>query len=132
GEGAETDTLVAEIIGRFNQDERCKEIGLSARPFRSKHMTARFADYLPDIIFDMPDELFWEGKGPFLSRNDNYGPINTDLASVQSDMHSGQKGRHPLFCTDSATAALIADDICTDLRLVYRAVNAVLNNSKRL
>ena len=61
-EGPELDRLVDELCEAFNSDPRSAQVDLKAKPFRRHHMDKRFADYLPDILFDHIDEVFLDAE----------------------------------------------------------------------
>ncbi len=91
---------------------------LTASPYRKKFLTTRFEKILPDIWIDKPDDIFFEGKGRFVAKNRDFGPV-TDLAKVYKDMYTGIKGRYPLCWMDPETNKRINSKDPLDLRLIY-------------
>jgi predicted AlkP superfamily phosphohydrolase/phosphomutase len=126
-EGEEMDQLVDQLVKEFNEDPRAKEIGLVAKPYRREHEGARFYDHLPDVMVDGPGTIFYKNNGPFVGRNDQYGPLTDDLSHLTRDMVTGQKGTDPLFIVDNQTAELLGKQEHNDLRLVYSTVEKVLS-----
>ena len=120
--GKDLDHLVDEIVSKINSDPRSKEIGLEVKPYRRYHMDSRFADILADILIVGPDTNFVTGEGDFISRNMGYGPIEEDLSHVKSDMHSGQKGRHPICFLSRNLEDLIDASDPDNLTFVYHLV----------
>lgn len=120
-EGPELDKLVEDICLAFNKDPEVKENGMSAAPYRRHHPDAAFADFLPDIWVERPEEIFFDGLGEkFVEPNPQFAPI-FDLKDVPTDVNSGQKGRRPLFYCDQDTSSLVEQAGCNDLTVVYKA-----------
>lgn len=129
-EGEELEQLVDQLVKDFNEDPRAKEIGLVAKAYRREHQGARFFDHLPDVMIDGPGTIFYTNNGPFIGRNEKYGPLTDDLSDITRDMVTGQKGIDPLFIVDERTASLLGEDEYPDLRLVYSAIEKVLQAKK--
>jgi hypothetical protein len=126
-EGAETLGLVEEICAAINADSQAQRYGLSARPYRSEYPHVRFADKLPDIWIDKPDELLFDHKtAGVVVPNPNYGPIR-DLDSVIDDMYTGQKGRHPILLVDQELDGMFRPEDPSDLRQVHSVVSRVFD-----
>ena len=124
-EGQEMRALVREICGTFNASSEAGLYGMQARPYRERHMSARFADQLPDIIIEHPDSIFFDGRTTQLIRpNPNYGPL-PPLEDVDEDMFTGQKGRHPVLLMDFGTQALVRQDDPRDLTIVYHLIDRI-------
>ena len=118
----DVDGVVDELCRKFNEDPEVVANGMSATPYRRLHLDAHFADMLPDIWVDRPEEIFFDGDGgSFVEPNPNFAPI-LDLRDVPTDVNSGQKGRVPLFVCDRQLGARIDDLDPADLTVVYRAV----------
>ena len=129
-EGEELDKLVDDICREINAHHKSKEIGLEVQPYRRHFMGNTYSDRLADIIVRTPDTLFAENRGPYISRNHKYGPIDENLIGISSDMHSGQKGKNPLFFASEQIGALADSIPINDLRLVYRVVEKYLRSNE--
>lgn len=114
--------LVEEICEYLNSNQSSIEHGVMAFPYREKFSKSQYSEKLPDIRLDLPDYMFTLCKSKsYISENDNFGPV-TDLSKVQSDMHTGTKGRAPLCLVDPVTASLFRETQLSDLTVVYRLV----------
>ena len=83
--------------------------------------------HLPDVKIHCSDEYFFSRyPGDFVRPNPDYKPLES-IANVSGGMHSGQKGRHPLFCCDRETAKLIREDDPLDLTLVYKLTERIFS-----
>ncbi|MDD3654575.1 MAG: alkaline phosphatase family protein [Desulfotomaculaceae bacterium] len=114
-------SLVHEIIDKFNNDQAAKEHGFFARAYRQKYSHARYEALLPDIWIDHPDTYFFEQHGEFIESNKDYGPIKS-LEQVDRDMFTGIKGRHPLLCVSPGLTELAGEDDQRDLTLAYKLI----------
>ncbi len=124
----ELPSIVDAICDTFNRSAEAVEYGMSAHPYRAKHQDAPFADYLPDIIIEKPDTIFFDSKGDkLILPNPNYGPI-PDLCNVNEDMFTGIKGRHPILLMDPKTHALLRDEDPSDLTVVYRLIDRIFGD----
>ncbi len=123
-EGEELERLVDEICASISEHPISKEYGISGVPYRRNYSGAKYSDYLPDIRLERPDTTFAVNDGPYVSNNERYGPLTEDL-STATDMHTGQKGRHPLFIFNNEMASY-DDQNQTNLTAVYAMVNAYL------
>jgi predicted AlkP superfamily phosphohydrolase/phosphomutase len=129
-EGHELDTLVYQICDTFNNTSEADTFSMKAVPFRSKHCDTNFSDYLPDILIEKPDSIFFSGDGnKLIYPNPSYGPIPDDLKIVGSDMYSGIKGRHPILLMDNKTSALLRDDDPTNLTVVYKLIDRIFSKN---
>lgn len=121
-DGKELDRLVDEISERFNNHENARRHSLEARAFRREHLGSPWANRLPDILIEKPDEVFFGRTEGFVTPNPNYGPIPERIAGL-NDMHSGQKSRHPLFLISDGMKKHIYPGDSLDLRLVYSVIS---------
>ena len=119
---SEVDSIVDELCVAVNNDERSQEIGLVVAPYRRKYMDKRFSDILADIVIEAPDTNFVMGEGAFISRNSGYGPLSEDLSSIESDMHSGQKGHQPLCFFSDGLSDLVSDEDANNLTFIYHLI----------
>ncbi|MFW8602211.1 alkaline phosphatase family protein [Desulfobacterota bacterium M19] len=120
------DRLVKELCQAFNDMPEANMHDMKARPYRSEFCGEKFSDHLPDIKIECSDTIFFTGGDLCLVDNNiNYGPVK-NLNMVTSGMHTGQKGRNPLFCADHRLVQLMEKNDPTDLRLVYNLVSRVL------
>ena len=117
----ESERLIEEICGAFNDNPLAKEHGMHARPYRSECAQSRYYDLLPDVWIDKPDDIFVEGQGAFLEKNVNYGDI-TNLNEVTGDIYTGIKGRNPFFLIDNKTSEYLKDDDQRNLTLAYKLI----------
>lgn len=121
------DSVVDDLCSDFNADKEAQKYEIVARPYRRLFSNARYKDFLPDIKLHWSDSIFIPGKhGNFIRPNEDWAPLS-DLSTVKGGMHSGQKGRHPLFCCDSKTASLISQDDSLDLTLVYKLTERIFS-----
>ncbi|MBK1706371.1 alkaline phosphatase family protein [Halochromatium glycolicum] len=126
-DGAETVGLVEKICAAINADSEAQRFGLSARPYRSEYPHVRFADKLPDVWIDKPDELLFDHKtSGLVVSNPNYSPMR-DLDSVNEDMYTGQKGRHPILLVDHELEGLSRPEDPPDLRQIHSLVGRVFD-----
>ena len=96
-------------------------------PYRQEYQDRRHEMILPDIWINKPDDIFFEGKGDFVQKNPDYGPIG-DLVSIGRDMFTGVKGRHPLFICNKELESGINNDDHNDLRLIYQITDRIYKN----
>lgn len=123
-EGDELDALVDEICEAITQHPVSREYGISGVPYRRNFPNTKYNDFLPDIRLERPDTTFAVNDGPYVSVNERYGPLTEDLSEA-TDMHTGQKGRHPLFIFNKEMSK--HDDIgCNDLTAVYSMLRRYL------
>ena len=99
---------------------------MEAKPYRKLTPDAKYQAHLPDVKIHCSEEIFFSRfEGPFVRENPDYGPLpSIDKAR---GMHTGQKGRHPVFCCDNTTSELIQDDDPMDLRLVYKLTKRIFS-----
>ena len=110
----EINQYVDRICEDFNSTQEAKQYDMTAKPYRSLHPNSKYNAHLPDVKIHCSDEIFFSKfHGPFVRENPDYCPLPS-IANVRGGMHSGQKGRHPLFCCDSKTATLIEEKDPTD------------------
>lgn len=126
-EGKEMNTLVDEICNGINQHPVSQEYGITGVPFRRNYSGAKFYDFLPDIRLERPDSTFAVNEGPYVSVNQRYGPLDEDLSDA-TDMHTGQKGRHPLFVFNRELA-VYDDPVYSDLTAVYAMMSRYLEHN---
>lgn len=117
--------VVTEVVDLINAAEPAQELGLHARPYRALHRSAPQQALLPDVWIDKPDEVFFEGNGPFVRENPLYRPV-ASLDGLYRDIITGIKGRHPLLYVDDETAGLVREDDPRDLTLAYRLMGRAL------
>jgi predicted AlkP superfamily phosphohydrolase/phosphomutase len=128
-EGAELDALVEELCEKLNSDQEFKDHQMTASKYRSRYKDAHFADLLPDVWIERPEEIFFDGIGSkFVEPNPNYAPI-TGLHEVPRDVNSGQKGKHPIFVFNRELAEQIAADPRNDLTKVYSTTDRIFSNA---
>jgi predicted AlkP superfamily phosphohydrolase/phosphomutase len=125
----ELDELVDEICVDFNQDELAKQHNMTAIPYRRIHQDSHWSEHMPDILIDKPDEVFFIGKGDFVSQNPNYGPGPDNIAGL-TDMNSGQKSQDVIFEASEGVTKLIKDGDPHDLRLVHHLIARYFNLDK--
>lgn len=123
----EINCRVDRIVNAFNSDIQAISMKLRATPFRKHFANHPLNDLLPDIWIDHPDHVFFEQEGEFIEKNPHYGPV-PDLTNISQDMHSGIKGRHPLFILDKKLAELIHDEDILDLTIIYKIVERMLQS----
>jgi predicted AlkP superfamily phosphohydrolase/phosphomutase len=117
--------VVDQICSDFNQTKEAKHYEMKAKPYRKLYSDAKYYDYLADIKIHCPETIFSApDKGKFIRRNEDYAPL-PNLDSVKGGMHTGQKGKHPLFCCDLKTASLIQENDPLDLTLVYKLTKRI-------
>jgi len=116
--------VIADIQKAFIAYPAAKEHGMSLKLYRDTFEGVKYQDHLPDLILGEFDELHMVGKGDFIYRNPNYGPV-PPLSEIEEDMFSGQKGSHPLFFMNQKLAALVQEDDPDNLTLVYRLMERV-------
>ena len=118
---------VEKLCRDFNATSEAKKYNMEAKPYRSLTPEAKYEAHLPDVKIHCSDEVFFSRfEGPFVRENPDYGPLPT-IDKVAGGMHTGQKGRHPLFCCDNTTASLIKSDDPKDLRLVYKLTQRIFS-----
>ncbi|MHB1351809.1 MAG: alkaline phosphatase family protein [Thiobacillus sp.] len=93
----ESEKLVSEIVGAFNEYAPAKNNGMHASVYALRHRGCHAEAYFPDIWIDHPDTIFFNDHGPFIAPNRQYKPFDS-FANVVSDMNSGIKGVEPLLC----------------------------------
>ena len=119
--------LTREICSTFNSTPEAKKYEMEARPYRSLYEGSKYCDRLPDVKIHCSDEIFFSPfPGDFIRENPGYGPLPS-IKGVKGGMHSGQKGRHPLFCCDKKTAAMIREDDALDLTLVHKLTERIFS-----
>jgi len=118
---ADLDGHVKQIVEDFNRHPVAKQHGMEAQPFRCRHKESPWYNELPDISIEKPDEMFFLGRGDFVSPNAYYGPVPDDLTGL-TDMNAGQKSRHPLFMVSSDLLNLIEDSDPRSIPLVHRVI----------
>ena len=124
----QVDEVVSKLCDDFNSTAESKQHEMKAKPYRCLYPDAKFYDRLPDIKIHCSDEYFVSSDpGKFVRPNPDYAPL-TKIDHVKGGMHSGQKGRHPLFCCDNETAKLIKEDDALDLTLVYKLTERIFAN----
>ena len=121
------DETVDQICDKFNKHPSCIYYQLKAVPYRRRFKDSRYVDYLPDIKVDCSESIFFKNGGPCISKNPDFTRLK-NLKKVRGSMHSGQKGRHPLFCCDGQTAKLIRDSDPHDLTLVYKLTERIFGD----
>lgn len=121
--------VAQKIVTAVNGDEEAKRYQIRAEIPPPDQREARFGHKLPDVMLRKPDALFFTGRGPFVAPNPNNGPLPRDLGEAV-DMHSGQKGRHPLFTVDAASAETFGLPEADDLTAVYHMVDAMTQIEK--
>lgn len=127
---SEVAPLVTKICDDFNATEEAKQFEMEARPYRAENPDSKYGDHLADVKIHCSDEIFFSKfPGPFVRPNPDYKPMES-IENIKGGMHSGQKGRHPLFCCCSQTAKLIKDDDPLDLTLVYKLTQRVFQNNE--
>ena len=119
--------LITEICSAFNKNPIAIKFNMESVPYRQEYQDRRHEMILPDIWINKPDDIFFEGKGDFVQQNPDYGPIG-DLDSIEKDMFTGIKGRHPLFICNKELESRINNDDHNDLRLVYQLIDRIYNN----
>ena len=125
------ETLVTSICNQLSEDPTTRAAQITPKPYRRGFSGEAFFDELPDIWLDCPDSYFFHSEiGPLSEPNPNYGPLET-LEAVNTGMHSGQKGRHPIFLCDEGTASLRDSNSPTDLRLVYELASRLFESATR-
>lgn len=123
---SELNDVVDQICEKFNSHTVSKKHEMKAMPYRRNHLNARYEQFLPDIKVDCHESIFFVKEGPFMSENPDYERL-PDLTSVKGSMHSGQKGRHPLFVCDQKTRELIDDKDPLDLTLIYKLTERIFS-----
>lgn len=112
-------SLAAELCEALDRHPILIELGLKARLYRSRQQERHYADLLPDIWIDHPDELFFQSTGPAIVRHARADSI--DLRTVKSDIHAGLKRSEPI-CYFSKNCEITPPQAGTDLTFVYRAI----------
>ncbi|MAR10356.1 MAG: hypothetical protein CL681_10320 [Blastopirellula sp.] len=87
---ADKQRLVRQIIDLINHDPLLSSENIVATPFRELHSECPFADLLPEIWVDLPDDVFPEHMGKLLAKN----PLDRhwfDLRDLPRDIGSGKK-----------------------------------------
>ncbi|MDA7917074.1 hypothetical protein N9B13_00960 [Akkermansiaceae bacterium] len=124
-EGKELDDLVEDLCAQLNSDEEFKAHQMTASKYRSLHSDSFYADHLPDIWVERPEEIFFDGAGAkFVEANPNFAPIN-GLHEVPQDVNSGQKGKHPIFIYNKGLSEKVAKDPRNDLTIVYSITDSI-------
>ncbi len=125
-EGDELSSLVTEICETFNKSPEANTYKMTAKPYRSEHLDASYSDYLPDIIIEKPDSIFFQDTGKELIQPSSvYGPLPEDLSLITSDMYTGTKGRNPIMFMDQKTKSLLKENDPSDLTVVYKLINRI-------
>ena len=125
---ADVNKITDELCQRFNSTQEASQYEMQAKPYRSQFEGAKFHSHLPDVKIHCSDEIFCaSGPGAFIRANPGYAPLPS-IAKIQGGMHSGQKGRHPVFCCDMQTGALISDQDPLDLTLVYKLTERIFGD----
>ncbi len=118
-EGNDLDELVDQIVTFLNSNEEFKAAGMKASPYRRNYPDAFYADFLPDVWVDFPDDVFFDSQEPtFIVPNKQFAPI-LDLRDVPTDVNSGQKGKNPLFAMSPGLKESFDQLDATDLTAVY-------------
>lgn len=123
---SQIDSLVDELCGVINEHPVSQKHEMHAYPYRRKYSDRKFEAFLPDIHIQKPDSMFFTNQGEYVSRNLRYGPLDEDISRA-TDMHSGQKGRRPLYYFNSELESLDPKDL-TDLTAVYELANRALRS----
>lgn len=125
----EIDKMVSLICEKLNADKQMVELEVRAVPYRKRLKTAKYEKYLPDIIFEGSEGIFFDDGGSTLfRRNKNYGSVPRELGLVTHAAHSGDKGVNPICLMDSALAGLVSEFDAKNLTLVYNLTERVLDN----
>lgn len=121
--------ITNQLCERFNATQEAKQYDMCAKPYRTQFEGSKYYDHLPDVKVHCSDEIFFaSGPGAFVRPNPGYGPLPV-ISGISGGMHSGQKGRHPLFCCDPNTAQLITSDDPRDLTLVYKLTERIFSGT---
>ena len=107
----ESAKVVQEVIDLF-AGASTPEFPLAARPYRSLHRDSFFADFLPDVVVDFPEDAFPAQNPPlaFLTDNPRYQMYGDQLPAQLSPILSGIHRSSSLFAAvgpdvDQATEA---------------------------
>ena len=124
---SQTKEITESICLDFNNTDEAKKYGMEARPYRSLFPDAKYNDSLPDVKIHCSDEIFFSRfPGEFFRPNPDYQPLRS-ISHVRGGMHSGQKGRHPLFCCNNGLKDIIREDDPRDLTLVYKVTKRLFS-----
>jgi len=115
-----------EFCQYFNSHSDSKKYNMSAVVFREKYLGRRYETILPDIWINTPDNIFFEGDGPFIQSNDVYH-TSIRLENINRDMFTGLKGRYPLFICNKELKKYFSNDDFDDLRLVHQIVKRIFS-----
>jgi predicted AlkP superfamily phosphohydrolase/phosphomutase len=123
------ENLTDEICNAVNADKSFDEVGLRAIKYRINYRHAKFQKYLPDIIFEGAEGIYFDDKGKsVIRRNPNYGSVPTELEKININPFTGEKGRHPLCLLTSKTTQLVSENNSYDLTLIYELTKRVLQS----
>ena len=123
---SQTEKLVEEICETINQNPVSQEHEMRAYPYKRQFAGRKFEPFLPDIHIQKPDSMFFTSHGSYVSRNLRYGPLNEDISSA-TDMHSGQKSRHPLYYFSPSLESIDPTEL-SDLTAVYELAKRTLQS----
>lgn len=119
----EKESLIHEIIDKFNHSGEARIYGMNARRYRSMYMGNKHHALLPDIWIDAPETMFflpWSNR--FIRMNSMYGPVE-NLKSVTNEMNTGIKGKKALM-----SAPFLFENIPGDLTGAYELVKRYLEH----
>ena len=119
--------LIIEICHKFNDrpsEERC---GMTAVVYRDVHKDGKFSDFLPDIIFEGSEGIFFYNTGEkFVWANKNYGLIPKELSKVKHAAFTGDKGKNPICLISKQTEMFVHESDRRNLTVVYKIVDRML------
>lgn len=124
------DKLVGDTCKAINENNTCKEHGISATPYRSLYKSERFSDNAPDIWIDAPSTHFFQNMGnKFIQKNPWYRPLSkNDFSKAPTSMFTGIKGKTPLFIMSPKLFEYISEKDNRDLSLIYKITMRYFNS----
>mgnify|MGYP001960876493 CR=1 FL=1 len=119
--------IVDDICTRFNESVEARELGLAAVCYRAKYHGAKFEKYLPDIVINGAEGIFFDERATkIITRNVNYGAVPKDLKLVTHAAYTGDKGVNPVCIVNRELLDRVIPEDYKNLTLVYRLVERVL------
>ena len=121
----DVEQITDKICQHFNATPEAKKFEMEAKPYRRNYQDSKYQEHLPDIKVHCPDEIFFSSfDGPFIRPNPEYKALPA-IDKIKGGMHTGQKGRHPIFICNDAVANKITTQDPRDLTLVYKLTERI-------
>ncbi len=124
---ADRKKLITEIRHKFNDIPSKERCGITAVSYRDLHKNGKFSDFLPDIIFEGSEGIFFDDMGEkFVWLNKNYGLVPKELFKVKHAAFAGDKGKNPICLISKQTEMFVHESDRRNLTLVYKIADRIL------